>query len=136
MGRKNFIAIILLLYYICISHGQPIENITDNKLDSSMKNFVKKDKLENVRYAKKETKKDIFLSRGWGAGGMPFSVLYMNPTYSSKQSNVYEYRTGGNHLTKSGIQMLGNQNKPKNGNNRSTIPHLFVSYGWGPLGKK
>lgn len=25
------------------------------------------------------TKKDVFMSRGWGAGGMPFSVLYMNP---------------------------------------------------------
>lgn len=24
-------------------------------------------------------KKDVFMSRGWGAGGMPFSVLYLNP---------------------------------------------------------
>ncbi|XP_011494638.1 PREDICTED: uncharacterized protein LOC105359691 [Ceratosolen solmsi marchali] len=24
-------------------------------------------------------KKDVFMSRGWGAGGMPFSVLYMSP---------------------------------------------------------
>lgn len=118
-----------------MSHGHPFENITDKKLDSSMKNLEKKDKFDNVRYAKKETKKDVFLSRGWGAGGMPFSVLYMNPTYSSKQSNVYEYMAG-NNLSKSGIQMFGNQNKPRNGNNRSAIPHLFVSYGWGPLGRK
>lgn len=27
----------------------------------------------------KITKKDVFVSRSWGAGGMPFSVLYMNP---------------------------------------------------------
>ena len=26
----------------------------------------------------KITKKDVFVSRNWGAGGMPFSVLYMN----------------------------------------------------------
>jgi len=24
-------------------------------------------------------KKDAFVPRSWGAGGMPFSVLYMNP---------------------------------------------------------
>lgn len=27
----------------------------------------------------KPVKKDVFMSRSWGAGGMPFSVLYMNP---------------------------------------------------------
>ncbi|KAL7294152.1 hypothetical protein TKK_0012176 [Trichogramma kaykai] len=33
-----------------------------------------------VRPAGSYTKKDVFMSRGWGAaGGMPFSVLYMTP---------------------------------------------------------
>lgn len=30
-------------------------------------------------------KRDIFMSRGWGAGGMPFSVLYLNSHLRLKQ---------------------------------------------------
>lgn len=121
---KNYIVFILLLH-VCIGYGHPIE-ISDKKY--TMKHLEKKDKFENIRYERKETKKDVFLSRGWGAGGMPFSVLYMNPTYSSKQSN-------GHDSTQITIHNM-TRGKSKNGNNRSTIPHLFVSYGWGPLGKK
>lgn len=37
-------------------------------------------------------KKDVFMSRGWGAGGMPFSVLYMGPTSSkAPMEQIYRY---------------------------------------------
>ncbi|XP_039303647.1 uncharacterized protein LOC120357450 [Solenopsis invicta] len=36
----------------------------------------------------KITKKDVFVSRSWRAGGMPFSVLYMNPHTSRSNHAV------------------------------------------------
>lgn len=38
-------------------------------------------------------KKDVFLSRSWGAGGMPFSVLYMNP-HGTRQT----HQPSGNNI--------------------------------------
>ena len=100
------------------------------------------------------SKKDVFMSRGWGAGGMPFSVLYMSPP-----------SLRGNHNSPPG-SVLGEAPKPelpnrsselipvssknipqnyretlRNGSTvqprrqYSIIPQLFISYGWGPSGK-
>ncbi|XP_051174413.1 uncharacterized protein LOC127290070 [Leptopilina boulardi] len=38
-------------------------------------------------FANRITKKDVFMSRGWGAGGLPFSVLYMNAHNSRNNNN-------------------------------------------------
>ncbi|CAK9824144.1 hypothetical protein ANTRET_LOCUS2359 [Anthophora retusa] len=89
------------------------------------------------------TKKDVFMSRSWGAGGMPFSVLYMNP-----------HSPRGNHASTAHQQELGKTENPissithansrialRNGSSTqprrqySIIPQLFISYGWGPFGK-
>ncbi|KAF4526411.1 hypothetical protein B566_EDAN016598 [Ephemera danica] len=41
--------------------------------------------LEEVIASTRPGKRDIFMSRGWGAGGMPFSVLYLNSHLRLKQ---------------------------------------------------
>lgn len=41
------------------------------------------------------SKKDALMSRSWGAGGMPFSVLYMNP-----------HGPRGNHASKRILNMI------------------------------
>lgn len=105
------------------------------------------DELEPIQ----EVKKNIFLSRGWGAGGMPFNVLYMKPASRSavvraEQMVMPAPLTG--FPTTSQHQQVNVQNTlnhaPKTGNRKggrkirrqySVIPQLFVSYGWGPLGK-
>ncbi|XP_012254512.1 uncharacterized protein LOC105685199 [Athalia rosae] len=94
------------------------------------------------------SKKDVFMSRGWGAGGMPFSVLYMHPHSQRSNSN-----TGANEIEPARALPLESPalpSLPRNSNNRvalrngasgqprrqySIIPQLFVSYGWGPHGK-
>lgn len=92
-------------------------------------------------------KKDVFLSRSWGAGGMPFSVLYMNPhgtrqthqsSDASKQTNESIRKTVDTTLpvvpqkNRVAVRNAGS-NQPRK--QYSIIPQLFISYGWGPLGK-
>ncbi|KAJ8680382.1 hypothetical protein QAD02_016169 [Eretmocerus hayati] len=98
----------------------------------------------------KPTKKDIFSSRGWNAGGMPFSVLYMSPRthpppLSSGQTDANKDTARKNNeaaaqITSSSGSRKGQTNRvtQRNGQPRrhySIIPQLFVSYGWGPSGK-
>ncbi|KAJ3659083.1 hypothetical protein Zmor_010791 [Zophobas morio] len=97
---------------------------------------------EMKRFSNRETKKDIFISRGWGAGGMPFSVLYMNPTFSSSkapatvETNIRP-QTASKSQRKSLPQVRTSmRQKSLSRTPHSVIPQLFVSYGWGPLGKK
>jgi len=105
------------------------------------------DELEPIQ----EMKKNIFLSRGWGAGGMPFNVLYMKPASRSPVVRAEQMVTPAPLTglpTTSQHQQVSMQNAlshaPKTGNRRggrktrrqySVIPQLFVSYGWGPFGK-
>ena len=35
--------------------------------------------LDRKHIGNRLSKKDVLMSRSWGAGGMPFSVLYMSP---------------------------------------------------------
>lgn len=130
-------------------------------------------------------KREMFVSRGWGAGGMPFNVLYMknpksnkslrssspiiaeplrsqpisqaqqqfishgpNEYMNSSRSSTGEI-TSQNQLTASStMNNIGNQNTNNHSKGRSAnsmlvpsrrhysiIPQLFVSYGWGPIGK-
>ncbi|XP_015523684.2 uncharacterized protein LOC107227145 [Neodiprion lecontei] len=102
--------------------------------------------LDTLPPTNRIAKKGVFTSRGWGAGGMPFSVLYMNPHSSRSNSN-----TGANEIEP--VRALPLESPallppPRHSTNRvalrngasgrrqySIIPQLFVSYGWGPLGK-
>lgn len=77
-------------------------------------------------------KKGIFLSRGWGAGGMPFGVLYMNPAYSK---NLIDEPEPQQKTTTTYKNNLTRQQKNTLRKSHLVIPQLFVSYGWGPLGK-
>lgn len=90
------------------------------------------------------TKKDVFVSRSWGAGGMPFSVLYMSPhgPRGNHASNTPEEAV---KATEPSPSAAGNSNYRialRNGasgqprRHYSMIPpHIFISYGWGPFGK-
>lgn len=49
------------------------------------------------RVSSKTIKKDSFLSHGWGAGGMPFSVLYMTP-HGTRLNHAASIATG-EHLS-------------------------------------
>lgn len=121
------------------------------------------EKLENsekippplpATFANRISKKDVFMSRGWGAGGLPFSVLYMNAHNSRNNNNNNNHLTNSNSLdlTKAMTQQnrigeivpiatgknnlqnyrVSVRNKPLNQTRRqySIIPQLFISYGW------
>lgn len=92
------------------------------------------------------TKKDVFVSRGWGAGGMPFSVLYMNPRSNhAVTATSTSQRQETSVTTESSTPFVEHPNSriaPRNGQSTVqprrqywTIPQLFISYGWSPLGK-
>ncbi|XP_016838145.1 uncharacterized protein LOC107980717 [Nasonia vitripennis] len=102
------------------------------------------------------SKKDVFMSRGWGAGGMPFSVLYMSPRANhpppsgssqadAGKSSGDQGRRSGSESSPSAAAQTNNQSNYRvalrNGNlgqprrHYSIIPQLFISYGWGPSGK-
>lgn len=119
--------------------------LQDNCTECVLKDIKQQRLLENKRTARKQSKKDVFVSRGWGAGGMPFSVLYMNPSYSSKapvtvESSYKSMAPSPPRKQQKSIPQVRNSmhSRPKNINKiaHSVIPQLFVSYGWGPLGKK
>lgn len=111
-------------------------------------------------------KKDVFMSRSWSAGGMPFSVLYMNPKHpkntrspiaqplqlqqdfeekpkqiihniEEEQQNIegYELPEGLQPQALTGVRSGGGVSLLPSRRQYSIIPQLFVSYGWGPLGK-
>lgn len=79
-------------------------------------------------------KKNVFISRGWGASGMPLS------TTATPRSNQLAYGQGN------GISTIWNRSKLRQlllnkehnyhrpGMKNYSIPQLFVSYGWGPMG--
>lgn len=121
-------------------------------------------------------KREMFTSQGWGAGGMPFNVLYMKsrkPTKPRLQTlqpiaeplraqppaelmpqpqKQYQNPNGSMNLGEDAPQtsasggMLVGRNRPKSQSSSSSlfvpsrrhysiIPQLFVSYGWGSVGK-
>ncbi|XP_047119500.1 uncharacterized protein LOC124802641 [Schistocerca piceifrons] len=113
-------------------------------------------------------KRDVFVSRGWGAGGMPFSVLYLpapvlpagEPQPQSEQpvSQALTFPNGAEEEDdETDIPEIAEQDaglpqtaayramelrnarellqQPLSRKHYSVIPQLFVSYGWGPLGK-
>ncbi|KOC65819.1 hypothetical protein WH47_10281 [Habropoda laboriosa] len=104
---------------------------------------VHQSSLATKQIGNRLSKKDVLMSRSWGAGGMPFSVLYMNP-----------HSPRGNHASTAQQQELRKTESPtpsithpnsrialRNGSSTQSrrqypiIPQLFISYGWGPFGK-
>ncbi|XP_034193230.2 uncharacterized protein LOC117610218 [Osmia lignaria lignaria] len=100
--------------------------------------------LAAKRNGNRLSKKDVLMSRGWGAGGMPFSVLYMNPhaPRGNYAGNEQQHELG--KAVDSPTPAMGQSNSRiavRNGGptlprkQYSIIPQLFISYGWGPFGK-
>ncbi|XP_059619018.1 uncharacterized protein LOC132263327 [Phlebotomus argentipes] len=94
-------------------------------------------------------KKDLFMSRGWGASGMPYPMFYLNRYTQTQQiqhkgmntpriSNPKQLTLISGYLGKPDHTPFANEETTHRKTNQSrknhTIPHLFVSYGWGPLG--
>lgn len=107
------------------------------------------DELEPIQ----EEKKNIFTSRGWGAGGMPFNILYMHQQQQTKPPSRFEV-AGAQQLVASAqsfptasqqYRQVAVRNAMGGGagtvapaptrRQYSIIPQLYVSYGWGPQGK-
>ncbi|XP_046387597.1 uncharacterized protein LOC124157142 [Ischnura elegans] len=79
----------------------------------------------------------------WTSAGLPFSVLYHHKQVSRSKPPA------GTNGVQLGNAQAAAQRSPENGQwtvaqtvpagttrkQYSTLPHLFVSYGWGPLGK-
>lgn len=94
----------------------------------------------------KTVKKNVFISRGWGAGGMPFNVLYLNPSHSSKAPITDSNKPSQVAAAVAEVKPEQHKTVPQVRNSmrqksihrisHSVIPQLFVSYGWGPHGKK
>ncbi|XP_057334970.1 uncharacterized protein LOC130673782 [Microplitis mediator] len=85
----------------------------------------------------RSVKRDSILSPSWGAGGLPFSVLYMN----SHNSRVHP-TTDTRIKTKKPIEStpvnknrINGRNSPGQRRQYSIIPQLFISYGWSSFGK-
>ncbi|XP_012526741.1 uncharacterized protein LOC105831278 [Monomorium pharaonis] len=100
----------------------------------------------NKQMPTKIMKKDVFVSRSWGAGGMPFSVLYMNPHSSrSNHATLTFHRQDSSTTTESSTSFAKHPNSRVGSRSGQTtvqprkqywtIPQLFISYGWGSFGK-
>ncbi|XP_066591415.1 uncharacterized protein [Prorops nasuta] len=90
--------------------------------------------------------KRVFTSQGWGAGGLPFSVLYMIPpntlSYSSSNAAGHSQHQEQGRIVPRPSPTPGHPAdhiSVRNGQTRrsypSIIPQLFISHGWGPVGK-
>lgn len=88
----------------------------------------------------KSTKKGMFVSRGWGAGGMPFSALYFSPPHPSKAPAIQTARKPSATTTQKpkhkNVPQVRNSLRRKFKIVPPVLPQLFVSFGWGPHGKK
>lgn len=97
------------------------------------------------------------MSRGWGAAGMPFSMFYLknyaraqqkvqqkvfqhkaSPRFSGEIAAAQAVRQQSSsavhhrqHVDTNDIPQRTTETSRKN----YTVPQLFVSYGWGPMGK-
>ncbi|XP_063701360.1 uncharacterized protein LOC134831539 isoform X2 [Culicoides brevitarsis] len=105
-------------------------------------------------------KKDIFMSRGWGASGMPYSAYWLdkptsvvsrhknrqqptkpNAMYASKEQDS-ELKSEANNFEALRSPAYGDDASRNNKlrklvsppKNKYTVPQLFISYGWGPMG--
>lgn len=76
------------------------------------------------------TKKNVFISRGWGAAGMPLAP-------GTKVDEIAERSWGTNEPKLKLMRQLvaqGYDHRSYGAHRNYSIPQLFVSYGWGPMG--
>nr|CAD7401654.1 unnamed protein product [Timema cristinae] len=71
-------------YEGCGPTGAPCRNELDDGVLGFDQDSLGQEKYQDEAF--QEQKKDVFMSRGWGAGGMPFNVLYLNPHKSPLRS--------------------------------------------------
>jgi hypothetical protein len=96
-----------------------------------------------------ERKRDIFLSRGWGASGMPFPLSNLNQHIHQQEmirQQQLKQQQMRQKVAQTAVVKAGRRERPKatddvDKQNRGlqmksygTIPQLFVSHGWGPMG--
>lgn len=145
--QLSLICLPLLHIILCtpIQDSTNYQNMLSKDCIQCLLKETKNNQIEETKRSSafKTFKKDVFVSRGWGAGGMPFSVLYMNPSHSSKAPAIETVRkptdinASKQHQHKS-VPQVRNSMRQKSIHriSHSVIPQLFVSYGWGPHGKK
>lgn len=129
---EKHVILALLLEFLLINQQEGAPMVTNNYSMATLKYKLIP-----------ESKKDVFISRGWGAGGMPFSVLYMSP-HSSKapiqSESHYKPIPISSQFPRMDKQTFIDMQQPrtyiKSRRQYSVIPQLFVSYGWGPMGRK
>lgn len=149
---------------------QAVQKDSDNCGDRC--NTERQENLFNEELREPLQKKKDILTRSWGAGGMPFSVLYMNPkppkslrspiiaeplrsppphsinsaaiiqpipehsfVHQLQDEDEIDIRRGGGIQAQALTGTGGAVGPLPTRRQYSIIPQLFVSYGWGPLGK-
>ncbi|XP_059470328.1 uncharacterized protein LOC132193584 isoform X2 [Neocloeon triangulifer] len=120
---------------------------------------------EHLMDSLSNSKRDVFTSRGWAAGGLPshfasnrknqqqqpeMNTNNRQPRFSALQglnpgvaliadSRIYEEDPDANEQLQAAPQKITQpkvENSTHHNKNYSGLPQLFVSYGWGPLGRK
>nr|XP_014274239.1 uncharacterized protein LOC106679538 [Halyomorpha halys] len=84
-----------------------------------------------------DMKRDVWVSRGWGASGLPFNYIDQRARQGPSRVSGPEApeaqlleATGGEPSAQFLTARLVSE-----GERYPAVPQLFVSYGWGPLGK-
>jgi hypothetical protein len=97
-----------------------------------------------------EKKREIFLSRGWGASGMPFPLSnlnqYIHQQEMMRQQQLKQEQQRRQKVAKQAVAKAERSDRPASSDRGSkqsrgqqmkiygSIPQLFVSHGWGPMG--
>lgn len=77
-------------------------------------------------------KKNVFISRGWGASGMPLSTA--DTADGGMDENSIDSSQNNKPKSKFMRLLLNSNYHHRQGQRNYSIPQLFVSYGWGPMG--
>ncbi|TGZ57314.1 uncharacterized protein [Temnothorax longispinosus] len=134
--------------------ASPVPDVTLRSWKDGMSEEPERERRASLPTSKqiptKITKKDVVVSRSWGAGGMPFSVLYMNPhgprsnhavgttAASQRQESSAATTESWTSFAKHPTSRIGSRTGQSTVQPRKqywTIPQLFISYGWGSFGK-
>ncbi|GAB0094492.1 hypothetical protein DMENIID0001_097980 [Sergentomyia squamirostris] len=92
-------------------------------------------------------KRDLFMSRGWGASGMPYPMFYLNRYTQTQQIQhkadsrlfpevalISSFAEKPAEVQTKTVAQPAQHRKTNQSRKPQTLPQLFISYGWGPLG--